>query len=102
MARYRKTIDTWQIWVCYSGNHYEHECTEFTAFAAREQRHAYRVNAPEYPVRIKRKREHKSDFTPAQLRMIANEIAEALVAQKQRRQLRLKPLKGLQRASEHR
>jgi ribosome-binding protein aMBF1 (putative translation factor) len=99
MTRYCKTIDTWQIWVRYDGQHYEHECTEFTAFAAREQRHAYRVNAPEYPVRIKRRRERKSDFTPEQLRMIAKEIADALAAQRQRRQWRLKQLKGSQRAS---
>jgi len=65
MARERKTIDVWHVLVDY-GQGYEHECTEFHHFAAIEQRRTYRANCP-YPVKIKRTREKKSDYTPEQL-----------------------------------
>ena len=56
MAYKRKTEDSWQIWVNYGGK-WEHECTERTAKDARATRKEYRENCPEYPVKIKKKRE---------------------------------------------
>lgn len=58
MAYQRKTRDTWQLWVRYGDTYgWEHELTEKTYKAAREQAKTYRENCPEYPVQIRYRRE---------------------------------------------
>lgn len=56
MAYQRKTEDSYQILVNY-GQGWEHECTERTRKEAREQKQTYQANCPEYPVKIRYKRE---------------------------------------------
>lgn len=52
----RKTRDTWQLWVNY-GQGWEHECTEFTLRDALARKDEYRANCPQYPVKVRCKRE---------------------------------------------
>jgi hypothetical protein len=53
----RKTKDEYQIQVRYGERYgWEHETTESTWKEAKEQRRVYRENAPQYPVRIVKKR----------------------------------------------
>lgn len=55
--RARKTRDCWRFFVNYGHGHgWEHETTEFSLDAMREQRRAYRENCA-YPLRIRRGRE---------------------------------------------
>lgn len=56
MPYIRKTRDTWELHVNY-GQGWEHEVTEFSFRAARDQRRAYRENCPEYPVKLVKRRE---------------------------------------------
>lgn len=51
----RKTIDVWRIYVNY-GQGWEHECTEMTREAMKENRRAYRENCA-WPVKVVRGRE---------------------------------------------
>lgn len=53
--RVRKTIDVWRFFVNY-GQGWEHETTELTYAAMKENRKAYRENCP-YPLRIIRGRD---------------------------------------------
>jgi hypothetical protein len=55
MSYQRKTRDVWRFWLNY-GQGWEHECTELTREAMRENRRAYRENCP-YPLRIVKGRE---------------------------------------------
>ena len=57
MMYVRKTIDTWEIHVDY-GQGWEHECTELTRAAMRENLKAYRENC-NYPVKVIKRREKK-------------------------------------------
>jgi hypothetical protein len=54
--RVRKTRDCWRFYLNY-GQGWEHETTEYTRAAMRENRKAYRENAPQYPLKIKFGRE---------------------------------------------
>ncbi len=57
MAYKRKTQDEFQIHVNYGyGDGWEHEISEFSFSEARKRRQEYRENAPEYPVRIVKRR----------------------------------------------
>lgn len=51
MVYQRKTRDEWQLWINY-GSGWEHEVSEDTFNAAKEQAKTYRANCS-YPVRIK-------------------------------------------------
>ena len=67
MSKARKTVDTWEIWVNY-GQGWEHDCTELSRAAMRENREAYRKNAPEHPVKIRMRRVAKDkleSFAPS-------------------------------------
>lgn len=55
MTYQRKTRDIWEFHVNY-GKCWEHETTEVSREAMRENRKAYRINWP-YPLRIVRRRE---------------------------------------------
>jgi hypothetical protein len=55
MAFIRKTVDCWRFF-CNYGQGWEHEITEYTREAMKENRKAYRENSP-YPLRIVRGRE---------------------------------------------
>jgi hypothetical protein len=56
-TRKRKTYDVWRIYVNYGYGHgWEHECTELTYAAMKENRKAYRDNCP-YPIRVRKGRE---------------------------------------------
>ena len=55
MTYQRKTIDVWRFYVNYGGG-WEHETTELTRAAMKENRKAYRDNCP-YPLRIVKGRE---------------------------------------------
>ncbi len=58
MAYVRKTRDVWRIYVDYGyGDGWEHECTELSRKAARENIKAYRENYPQYPVKVVQGRE---------------------------------------------
>ena len=59
--RTRKTVDAWEIHVNY-GQGWEHECTELTRAAMRENARAYRENCP-FPIRIKKRRMRIADMT---------------------------------------
>jgi hypothetical protein len=61
MTYVRKTVDTWQMWVNY-GQGFEHELTESTYKEIRERRKEYRENCPEYPTKIKFRREKKENI----------------------------------------
>lgn len=56
MTYQRKTRDTWELHVNY-GQGWEHEVTEFSWRAAREQAATYRREVPQYPVRLLKRRE---------------------------------------------
>jgi len=84
MARQRKTIDTWQILVDY-GSGWEHECTEFSMISAKQRRRDYVENCPQYPVKIKLKREQRSLHTKEDLEQIEAEAARALILHTRRR-----------------
>jgi hypothetical protein len=56
MAYTRKTVDTWQLWIYY-GQGWEHELTEYSRGEARQRQKEYRDNCPQYPSKIKTKRE---------------------------------------------
>ena len=63
MSNYkRKTTDEWQIHVCYGSHGWEHETTEESWKDARAQVKCYRENAPQYPVKVI-KRRVKVDLT---------------------------------------
>ena len=53
--RLRKTADEYQLHVNY-GQGWEHETSEATRAEAREQKECYRINCPEYPTRIVKRR----------------------------------------------
>lgn len=56
MAYKRKTRDEWHIEVNYGyGDGWEHECTEHSFRAARDQVRTYRENC-DYPVRMRSRR----------------------------------------------
>lgn len=55
MAYQRKTVDEYQLWINY-GLGWEHETTEESMKAAKEQRKCYRENCPQYPTKIIKKR----------------------------------------------
>lgn len=75
MAYQRKTIDTFEILTNYGyGDGWEHECTEFSYRAARETRRVYLENVPGGRVRIRARRDRKSNYTPEQLQAIAAEV----------------------------
>jgi hypothetical protein len=86
MAKERKTLDVYQIHVNYGGG-WEYEVGEFTSFYARKRKKEYQQNCPEYPVKIVKKREPKSNYDASQLadinRQIANSRAEWLVARRE-------------------
>jgi len=54
----RKTIDTWELHVDY-GQGYEHELTEESRQEANTRLKEYRVNCPQYPAKIIKRRERK-------------------------------------------
>jgi hypothetical protein len=56
MPRPRKTSDTWQLWINY-GQGWEHEITEDTRREAKTRLREYRENCPQYPVRLRYRRE---------------------------------------------
>lgn len=56
MAYVRKTQDVWHVLINY-GQGWEHELTEDSFRAARDQRRTYNENVPEYPVKIRKRRE---------------------------------------------
>lgn len=60
MARKRKTRDVWRFYLDY-GCGWEHEITELSREAMKENRKAYRENCPQYPLRIVRGRERIAD-----------------------------------------
>ena len=70
MAYKRKTVDVWKLFVDY-GDGWEHETTEVTFEAMKENRKAYRENCS-YPQRWKRGRE---PITPEILADIAADKA---------------------------
>lgn len=80
MARERVTIDVYRVLVDY-GQGYEYETTEFTLFEARQRKREYRENCPEYPVKIMKTREPKTDYTAWQLADIALQVKLAQKAQ---------------------
>lgn len=51
MARKLKTVKCWRFYLNY-GQGWEHEITEFTREAMKENRKAYRENCPQYGLRI--------------------------------------------------
>lgn len=56
-SRGRKTRDEYRIEVNYGYGHgWEHEISEDTLAEARKRRDEYRLNAPQYPVRIRKRR----------------------------------------------
>ena len=61
----RTTVDTWQIHVDY-GQGFEHEVTEFSFKAFRENMKAYRENC-NYPVKNIRRRMKKANMTEHEL-----------------------------------
>lgn len=61
MAYRRKTVDCWRFYVCYNGE-WEHELTEYSLKDARQRQKEYAENCPQYPTRIARGRERKSDL----------------------------------------
>jgi hypothetical protein len=56
MTYARKTRDVWHVEIDY-GRGWEHELTESSHADARAQARCYRENVPEYPLRIRRRRE---------------------------------------------
>lgn len=60
MSRERKTIDCWEIHVCYDGT-WENECVETNRFAMMINRRAYQENC-QYPIKVVRKRYRKTEF----------------------------------------
>lgn len=57
----RKTVDCWRFYVNYGYGHgQEHEITEYSRAAMKENRKAYQENCA-YPLTIKRGRERVSD-----------------------------------------
>lgn len=52
----RKTRDVWRFYLNY-GQGWEHETTELTREAMKENRKAYRENCPQYPLRVVKVRE---------------------------------------------
>lgn len=52
----RKTRDTWELWINY-GQGWEHELTEYSFKEIRDRRREYRENCPQYPTRIRMRRE---------------------------------------------
>jgi len=87
MARLRKTIDVFQVFVDY-GQGKEYTCAEFTSSAARRTLDEYRKNSPEYPVEMKRKRDHKKNYTISQLLEIEEDIKKERQFQADRRRER--------------
>ena len=73
MARERVTIDVYRVLVDY-GQGYEYETT-------RQRKREYRENCPEYPVKIMKTREPKTDYTAWQLADIALQVKLAQKAQ---------------------
>lgn len=59
MAYQRKTVDCYRFY-CDYGNGWEHEITEYTRGAMKENRRAYLENSP-YPLKIVKGREIISD-----------------------------------------
>jgi hypothetical protein len=58
MAYKRKTVDVWHLYINYGFGHgWEDETAEATFREIRERAREYRENCPEYPVRIRVKRE---------------------------------------------
>lgn len=58
MSYLRKTIDTYELWINY-GQGFEHELTEESYKEIKDRLKEYRDNCPQYPVKMKRKRERK-------------------------------------------
>lgn len=56
MSYIRKTRDVWEIQINY-GQGYEYECAEFSRAEAKRTLWEYRINCPQYPARIIKKRE---------------------------------------------
>ena len=56
MSYKRKTQDVWRFYLNY-GQGWEHECTELTREAMKENRKAYRENCPGIPLKIERGRD---------------------------------------------
>ena len=56
MTYKRKTRDTWELWINY-GQGWEHELTEFTLQEIKERQTEYWDNYPEYPTKVKTRRE---------------------------------------------
>lgn len=54
----RKTVDTWELWTNY-GQGWEHETTELSWKAMREQKRTYRENCPWVRLMVKKRRERK-------------------------------------------
>lgn len=84
----RKTIDVFQIHVDY-GQGKEYACAEFTASAARRTLKEYRENSPEYHAEMKRKRDHKTNYTISQLQEIESDIKKERQLQVELRRQRL-------------
>lgn len=59
MAYQRKTIDVWKFF-CDYGQGWEHEITEYTRTAMKENKKAYLENSP-YPLKVVRGREPITD-----------------------------------------
>ena len=66
----RKTIDSWEIWVNYGT--WEHDCTEFSQFAAKENAKLYREAG--YKTKIIKKRIKKDSLGENELENIQAEI----------------------------
>jgi hypothetical protein len=71
----RKTLDVYHIENNY-GKGWESDCCEFTYRDALRRVSEYRTNSP-YPVRIKKRREKRSDYDAAELLAIAEVIAKS-------------------------
>lgn len=76
MPYVRKTIDVFEVHVDY-GQGYEEVHSEFSYYDALATLKDYRQNTPEYPAKIKRGREPKTNYTPEQLEKIAEGVKEA-------------------------
>lgn len=87
----RTTVDVYQIHVNY-GQGWEYECAEFTHFYARQCKRDYIKNVPQYPVKIVKKREKKTNYDEAQLASIQQQIEQSrkdLIAYRQQKQSNL-------------
>jgi len=68
----RKTVDSFEIHVQYEGG-WEHEITEFTFLAAKEQKKTYMENC-NFPVKIVRRRIMKSDLSEHELQNLGIKV----------------------------